>query len=98
MDHNNSENLENSKGKGEEEKEIYASLYFNALRQQLESYDTGDCTQFEEMEEEILEEIDEVVEEHLEEVRPDLVIKRIKGLQFLIIDRDRYEKKRDQEE
>ena len=87
------ENLENSKGKDKKERELYASLYYGALKRQIEEYDTGDSAQFEEMEEGILEEIDRKIEPHLEETRPDLIIKRIKGLQFLVIDRERCEKK-----
>ena len=96
MEH--SENLENTKGKDEKIKEVYASLYLDALKRQLQEYDEGECTRFEEMDEEVLEEIDEAVEDSLEDVRPDLIIKRVKGLQFLIIDKTRYWEKLDETE
>jgi hypothetical protein len=89
----NSESLENTKGRSEKEKEVYASLYLDALRRQLDEYHTGECDNFGEMDEEILEEIDQAIEPHLEDIQPDLVIKRVKGLQFLIFNRERYEKK-----
>lgn len=87
------ENLENSKGQKEKTKEVYASLYLDALRRQLEEYQTGLCKHFEEMDEEVLEEIDGAIEETLEDIQPDLFIKRVKGLQFIIIPRDRLEDK-----
>ena len=96
MENDNSEKLENCKGEGKEAREIYASLYFNALRRQLQEYDEGECTSFEEMDEEILEDLDEHIEPYVEDKRPDLIIKRIKGLQFLIINREKYEEKRDE--
>ena len=92
----NNENLKNTKGKDEKIKEVYASLYLDALKRQLQEYDEGECTKFEEMDEEVLDEIDEVVEDSLEDVRPDLIIKRVKGLQFLIISREKYWKKLDE--
>jgi hypothetical protein len=92
----NSESLENTKDKDQRLREIYANLYNYALQMHLEMHDTGEDSKFEEVDEEILQEIDDKVEPHLEECRPDLIIRRVGGLKFLIIDRDRYEKKREE--
>ncbi len=88
-----SETLENTKGKDETIREVYASLYLDALRRQLEEYKTGECDSFEEMDEEVLAEIDDAVEDTFAEVHPDLFIKRFKGLQFIIIPWEALEKK-----
>ena len=88
-----SETLENAKGKDDITREVYASLYLDALRMQLEEYKCGECNSFEEMDEEILEDIDVVIEDTLAEIQPDLFIKRFKGLQFIIIPWEALEKK-----
>ena len=90
----NNENLENTKRRDEKIKEVYAPLYYNALDKAIKRYDGNESHEFhEEMDEEVLEEIDERIEEKLEDVRPDLIVKRISGLHFLVISRDEYEKK-----
>ena len=95
----NNEKLENTKERDEKIREVYASLYYNALDKAIKKYDGNESHEFqEEMDEEILEEIDECIEEKLEDVRPDLVVKRISGLHFLVINRDEYERKLDETE
>ena len=87
------ESLENCRGKDDKTREVYASLYLDALKRQLEEYHNGECNSFEEMDEEVLEEIDRAVEDRLVEIQPELFIKRVKGLQFIIIPWKNLEKK-----
>jgi hypothetical protein len=88
-----SETLENSRGESDKVREVYASLYLDALRQQIEEYKTGCVEKFIDMDEDLLQEIDEAVEPCLEEMFPDLFIKRVGGLDWIILDWETMEKK-----
>jgi len=88
-----SDTLENAKGKDDITREVYASLYLDALRQQIEEYKTGCVEKFAEMDEDILQQIDEVVEPTLVDMFPDLFIKRVGGLDWVIMDWEKVEKK-----
>lgn len=88
------ENLENAKGRSKIEKEILGKMYYQSLKKALKKHDNDETMEYTpEMDEEALEEIDEVIEPHLEETRPDLIIKRIHKLEFLVLNRDEFEKK-----
>ena len=93
------ENLENSRGENDIVREAHTSFYYNALDKALKHHDENDGHEYQEvLDENILEEIDETVGDILEEVRPDLIVKRISGLYFLVIRRDEYEKAKEEME
>jgi hypothetical protein len=88
-----SETLENAKGNNEDIREVYASLYLNAVRQQIEEYKGGCVEKFDDVDEEVLEGLDEIIEPWLEEMYPDLYVKRVGGFDFLVMDWEKVEEK-----
>ena len=90
----NSESLENSRDQKEIVREAYASLFLNAMCKAITEARTGiEMDEFEKMDEEVLCELDRDVEETVEELFPDLLVRRIAGLKFVVLDRDTFEEK-----
>lgn len=93
----NFESLENSRGESDIIREAHASFYYKALDKALKKHDENEDHEHQEiLDENILEEIDKTVEDVLEEVRPDLIVRRISDLYFLVIRRDKYEKAKEE--